>query len=234
MNRPLTARHFWVAICIGAFVACALHFVWGVDVAAAAQKLPPNLRYDTHGAVEYGVAPTADVIGNPTGLAKYWRQQLDSYDCADATAQDMLRQEHDPFPGGLPALERFAIRQGDTVRKVGTTPQGLIDLLAAADPDGPKVGGMETSDEQNFLSVMEEVLAAHDPLAVAVDAERIWFDRRDRGQIDHMVTVTGIDPATQTVFLNDSGTPIGRQESVPLAEFMNAAGAGGTYYEVTM
>jgi uncharacterized protein YvpB len=59
----------------------------------------------------------------------------------------------------------------------------------------------------------------------ALNAETIWKYPQGKGQrtnADHAVVVTGVDTHTDIVHLNDSGTPNGRDEQIPVASFTRA------------
>ena len=65
--------------------------------------------------------------------------------------------------------------------------------------------------------------------AAALNAETIWNYPAGQGQrteADHAVVVTGVDTRAGVVHLNDSGTPNGRDEQIPLATFTQAWSTG--------
>ena len=66
-------------------------------------------------------------------------------------------------------------------------------------------------------------------MIAAVNAETIWnyaASQGQRSQADHAVVVTGVDTRAGVVHLNDSGTPNGRDEQIPLATFTQAWSTG--------
>jgi uncharacterized protein YvpB len=72
---------------------------------------------------------------------------------------------------------------------------------------------------------MEQELAGGRRVIAAINAETIWNYPQGQGQrtnADHAVVVTGVDTRNNIVHLNDSGTPNGRNEQIPLATFTRA------------
>ncbi|MBV8293390.1 MAG: hypothetical protein JOY55_16545, partial [Mycobacterium sp.] len=72
---------------------------------------------------------------------------------------------------------------------------------------------------------LEQDLAGGHKVIAALNAETIWSyppGDGDRTTPDHAVVVTGIDTGNNIVHLNDSGTPNGRNEQIPLATFSQA------------
>lgn len=84
------------------------------------------------------------------------------------------------------------------------------------------------------IDTLEEALNAGEGVIVSIDAHQVWSDKPNDifspdTTSDHMVQVIGIDrtdPDNPMVVLNDSGTPDGRGELVPLEVFDNAWSAG--------
>jgi predicted double-glycine peptidase len=74
------------------------------------------------------------------------------------------------------------------------------------------------------LSDLEGYLAQGREVMIELDDQRIWHQpgTPDSGAANHYVVVTGVDPSTNTVFINDPGTPDGREESIPLSDFESA------------
>jgi hypothetical protein len=56
----------------------------------------------------------------------------------------------------------------------------------------------------------------------ALNAETIWNIQGNRTNPDHAVVVTGVDTGNNIVHLNDSGTPNGRDEQIPMTTFSQA------------
>ena len=75
------------------------------------------------------------------------------------------------------------------------------------------------------MEALEQDLAGGHKVIAAVNAETIWNYPPGKGQrtnADHAVDVTGVDTRTDIVPLNDSGTPNGRDEQIPMATFTQA------------
>ena len=73
-------------------------------------------------------------------------------------------------------------------------------------------------------------------MIAALNAETIWNYPAGQGQriqADHAVVVTGVDTRTGVVHLNDSGTPNGRDEQIPMATFAQAWSTGNNLLIVT-
>ncbi|EUA52749.1 hypothetical protein I552_8857 [Mycobacterium xenopi 3993] len=69
-----------------------------------------------------------------------------------------------------------------------------------------------------------------------VNAETIWNYPQGQGQrtnADHAVVVTGVDTRSNIVHLNDSGTPNGRDEQIPMDTFSQAWATGDNLLIVT-
>ena len=81
----------------------------------------------------------------------------------------------------------------------------------------------------NTTGTVEQDLAGGHKVIAALNAETIWNYPRGQGQrteADHAVVVTGVDTRAGVVHLNDSGTPNGRDEQIPMATFTQAWATG--------
>jgi len=77
----------------------------------------------------------------------------------------------------------------------------------------------------NTMQGLEGYLSAGHKVIAALNAETIWNYPQGQGQrtqADHAVVVTGVDTAGNVVHLNDSGTPDGRDEQIPMDTFTHA------------
>jgi uncharacterized protein YvpB len=107
---------------------------------------------------------------------------------------------------------------GDVYFFDGTSPQDMVMLLS-------KYGIQSDLTTGNSLSTIEDDLTSGHKVIAALNAETIWNyppGQGQRTQADHAVVVTGVDTATNIVHLNDSGTPNGRDERIPLNTFTQA------------
>ena len=105
-----------------------------------------------------------------------------------------------------------------------------------ADPNGQLYGDPGAAAGYWRYQHQEDcgLMAAAD--VVALNAETIWDyppGRGQRAQADHAVVATGVDTRTDVVHLNDSGTPTGRDEQVPMATFAQAWSTGDNLLIVT-
>jgi hypothetical protein len=179
------------------------------------------------------------LYGDPTAAAKYWRHQ--NYDdCAIMSSADVVGQ----ITGKLPS-ERSIIKvaqetpsvvhpgsiylkptdKNDPDSGMGTMPGDLPTLLAhygvhATNTDAGTAGktGIATGMES-----LEQLLGSGHAVIVSLNAEMIWNQPVDpHARADHAVVVTGVDTAKGIVHLNDSGTPKGRDEQIPMAVFVKA------------
>ena len=74
------------------------------------------------------------------------------------------------------------------------------------------------------MGTVEQDLAGGHNVIAALNAETIWNYPQggNRTTPDHAVVVTGVDTRNNIVHLNDSGTPNGRDEQIPMATFSQA------------
>jgi hypothetical protein len=201
------------------------------------------------GAVALGLAGPAEaasgsMYGDPAAAAKWWRhQQYD--DCVLMATADVVGQVtgKEPTEEAIIKLAQSTpsvVHPGTIYTKpvntknpnsgMGTSFADVPELLAKykvtavvtnkkhAAKDGIAVG----------IAGIEQELSAGHKVIVSVNAELIWdqpvetTDDDGNPMGDHAVVVTGVDTAKGVVHLNDSGTPDGRDEQIPLALFMKA------------
>lgn len=174
-------------------------------------------------------APRHRVIGHPQKWASQWSfQQLAGF-CALNSSTDLIAG------AGGPELTQYAI-EAWALANNELTPDGVavpgqstgwgmtwVQAVATIDYFGAGYGITAKGFDGGGLPWIEAALRANHELMVEVDGERIWRERKlDIGAPDHMAVVTGYDLTTRTVILNDSGTPYGRAERIPLARFLSA------------
>ena len=117
---------------------------------------------------------------------------------------------------------------------MGTSFMDVAQLLAhyginakwtAATDDAPQ--GIPATMES-----LEQLLAGGRKVIVSLNAEMIWHqpieakDEQGNPHSDHGVVVTGVDTAKRVVHLNDSGSPDGRDEQIPMALFVKSWATG--------
>jgi len=107
---------------------------------------------------------------------------------------------------------------GGIYRFDGTSPEDLVVLMG-------KYGVTSQLTTGNTMPALEQDLAGGHKVIAAVNAETIWNyppGKGNRTDADHAVVVTGVDTRAGIVHLNDSGTPNGRDEQLPMATFTRA------------
>ena len=235
IRRPIPGARFAIAV-IGAAGAVGFAAVFAAGPAGLANATP--------------VASTnpGTMYGDPTGAAQYWRQQH-SDDCGEMAVADVVGQ----LTGGEPSEQDIvALAEGTKSSVHGgpvyTSPTDLTSPYSGTSPADEVVllahygiHAVLTSEHKaattgvaTGLDALEKYLADGRKIIVGVNAETLWGEPDgDHQHADHAVVVTGIDTKTGTVHLNDSGTPDGRDEQVPLATFQKAWAAGDDQIIVT-
>jgi hypothetical protein len=162
------------------------------------------------------------MYGDPEAAAPYWRYQHQQ-DCGLMAVADVVGQltGREPSQIGMELRGIFTkseSHRGDVYHFDGTSPQDLVLLLQ-------KHGIQSDLTTGNSMGMLEQDLAGGHKVIAALNAETIWnYPPGDgsRTTPDHAVVVTGVDTGTNTVHLNDSGTPNGRNEQIPMATFSQA------------
>jgi hypothetical protein len=177
-------------------------------------------------ATTIGLAPAAradgQMYGNPQAAAPYWRYQHQQ-DCGLMAVADVVGQltGREPSQIGMELRGIFTkseSHRGDVYHFDGTSPQDMVLLLQ-------KHGIQSDMTTGNSMGTLEQDLAGGHKVIAALNAETIWNyppSNGNRGTPDHAVVVTGVDTGANVVHLNDSGTPDGRNEQIPLATFSQA------------
>jgi hypothetical protein len=166
--------------------------------------------------------PNGQMYGNPQAAAPYWRYQIGE-DCGLMAVADVVGQVtgKEPSQVGIElrgVFTRSEVHHGGVYFFDGTSPQDMVLLLG-------KYGVQSQLTTGNTLQGMEQELAGGRRVIAAINAETIWNYPQGQGQrtnADHAVVVTGVDTRNNIVHLNDSGTPNGRNEQIPLATFTRA------------
>jgi hypothetical protein len=170
--------------------------------------------------------PNGQMYGNPQAAAPYWHYQIGE-DCGLMAVADVVGQAtgREPTQVGIELRGVFTkseAHHGGIYRFDGTSPEDMVVLLG-------KYGVQSQLTTGNSLQAMEYDLASGRKVIAAVNAETIWNYPQGQGQrtsADHAVVVTGVDTRNNIVHLNDSGTPNGRNELIPMATFVRAWGTG--------
>jgi hypothetical protein len=173
-----------------------------------------------------GLAPGAradgQMYGDPQAAAPYWRYQHQQ-DCGLMAVADVIGQLNGREPSQI-GMELRGIftksesHRGDVYHFDGTSPQDMVLLLQ-------KHGIASNLTTGNSMGTLEQDLAGGHKVIAALNAETIWnypAGNGDRTTPDHAVVVTGVDTGANVVHVNDSGTPDGRNEQIPMATFSQA------------
>jgi hypothetical protein len=188
------------------------------------------------GFVGVGVAhadPDGQMYGNPQAAAPYWRYQHGE-DCGLMAVADVVGQVtgREPLQIGMKLRGVFTkseTHRGSIYRFDGTSPEDLVVLLQKFDVASQLTTG-------NTMDALEQDLAGGRKVIAALNAETIWdypAGQGNRTEADHAVVVTGVDTRADIVHLNDSGTPNGRDEQIPMSTFTQAWSTGDNLLIVT-
>ncbi len=177
--------------------------------------------------------PNGQMYGDPGAAAPYWRYQHQE-DCGLMAVADVVGQTtgHEPLQIGIELRGLFtpsSDHQGSIYQFDGTSPQDMMVLLE-------HYGIASDLTTGNTMTGLEQDLAAGHKVIAGLNAETIWnypAEQGQRTQADHAVVVTGVDTANDVVHLNDSGTPDGRDEQIPMATFTQAWATGNNLLIVT-
>lgn len=212
------------------------------------------------GAVALGLASPADaaagtMYGDPAAAAKYWRQQTYD-DCVLMSAADVIGQVTGREPSERAIIKvaqstPSVVHPGSIYTKpadaehpnsgMGTSVADIPTLLAhygvdavITDEDHATATGVATG-----MAALEQYLGSGHAVIVSINAEMIWgqpveeTDSAGNPRSDHAVVVTGVDTENGIVHLNDSGTPTGRDEQIPMETFVEAWATSHDFMAVT-
>ncbi|ORV97305.1 C39 family peptidase [Mycobacterium kyorinense] len=177
--------------------------------------------------------PNGQMYGDPGAAAPYWRYQHQE-DCGLMAVADVVGQltGREPTQVGIELRGIFTkseVHRGGIYLFDGTSPEDLVVLLE-------KYGIRSDLTTGNTMAGLEQDLAGGHKVIAGLNAETIWNyppGKGQRTQADHAVVVTGVDTRTDIVHLNDSGTPNGRDEQIPMATFTQAWATGNNLLIVT-
>ena len=212
------------------------------------------------GAVALGLAGPAEAAsgtthGDPAAAAKWWRHQKYD-DCVLMASADVIGQVTGTEPSEEAIIKKAqstpsVVHPGTIYTKpantrnpnsgMGTSFADVPELLAQY-----KVRALVTNKQhaaKDGIAVgiggIEQQLDAGHKVIVGVNGELIWHkpvkttDDYGNPLGDHAVVVTGVDTASNTVHVNDSGDPKGRDSQIPMALFLKAWDASNELMIVT-
>src|ERR1700722_15337298 len=162
------------------------------------------------------------MYGDPGAAAPYWRYQHQQ-DCGLMSVADVVGQLTGREPSQIGMELRGIFTKSESHRSEvyhfdGTSPQDMVLLLQ-------KHGIASDLTTGNSMGTLEQDLAGGHKVIAALNAETIWNyppGNGDRTPPDPAVAVTGVDTAANVAHVNDSGTPDGRNEQIPMATFSQA------------
>lgn len=164
------------------------------------------------------------ISGNPAESMEYWEHQGPTNRCA-LYSQKFVIEELTPGDEVID-IEEFADvaeEHGWFTEDGGTSLLNMNNML--------DYYGIENEMSfNNSIEDIEDCLNDGGKVIVSVDSDEIWYGEADDmfapdSASDHAVEVIGVDrtdPEHPMVILNDSGTPDGRGEMVPLDVFEGA------------
>ncbi len=186
------------------------------------------------------VDPTADtVIGDPGEDAQYWLYQGEFGTCAPTSVAMVLADVLDVPIGSNEDVVQRAVDLGlggweqqddDGVDFSGLYVEDTMALLESY--------GVDATQSYGDLDTLTAHLEAGSAVMVGVDSSEVnenvddddvadtgWNEQSEwnpRGDFDHLLVVTGIDPVNEVVYLNNSNNPDGAGMVIPLDQFMGA------------
>lgn len=166
------------------------------------------------------------VSGNPAEDMEHWECQGPTKRCA-VYSQLFVIEELTGQEVNIEELVQVATENGWFTENGGTTALNMAKLL--------DYYGVE--NEMHFDGSIEDIESAlnkGEKVIVSLDADQIWYGKENdlfspTNGSNHALEVIGIDrtdPEHPMVILNDSGTPDGCGEMVPLEKFEEAWGTG--------
>lgn len=169
--------------------------------------------------------PEELVVGDPAEDMENWEFQGRTYRCA-LYSQKFVIEELRDIDIDIEEFAEIASENGWFTEESGTTSLNMDKMLEYYNIDHDVLFDADMEDLETALANGEKVI-------VSVDSGQIWDGEYNdifspATVSDHALQVIGIDnsdPNNPMVILNDSGSPTGRGEMVPLETFENAWGA---------
>jgi Peptidase_C39 like family len=207
----------------------------------SAQLHGVDLEFNAQGQVEQGPAPTRAVIGDPNQDASQWSNQgADGY-CGPNSISMMLAAAAGVHISEQQVVDWATAHHdmsplGDDSPAIPSIHVGMdaAEAAAAINALGAQYG-VTAEVKYGNMNELEAYLKQGREVMVGVDAQQLWHEpgQPDSDVANHWVVVTGFDPTTDTVYINDSGAIYGKEEAVPLKEFESTWGTSNDVMIVT-
>lgn len=181
-----------------------------------------GLNADELGNFDPDEADLSKVVGTPAEAMEVWEFQGDTNRCA-VYSQKFVIEELTGRELDVEALADLA-EDNNWFSEEGGTP--FLSMNKILDHFG-----LETEMSfHNNIDDLRKCLEAGEKVIVSIDADEIWYGQNDSifspsNNANHAVQVIGIDytdPNEPMVILNDSGSPNGCGEMIPLDTFLDA------------
>ena len=185
-------------------------------------KIAAGCNSDELGNFDPAKADPNAVVGDPSDSMKVWEFQGDTGRCA-LFAQKFVFEELKHQEIDIEKLADLAEENGWFNEDSGTPLLNMDKALHYLDIDSKMTF-------HNDIQDIEECLQSGGKIIVSIDADEIWYGENDSiftpGEgPNHAVQVIGIDRTdadNPMVILNDSGSPNGCGEMVPMDVFLDA------------
>lgn len=195
-------------------------------------------------AAPAGAAASQLSYGDPAAAAQFWRQQQYD-DCVLMSSADVIGELTGAQPSEHDIIEKAqatpsVVHPGPIYSRpvAGSNPESGPGANTADIPEllaQYKVGAVVSDKDDaaqagtpSGLVTIERALGGGHRVIVSLNAELIWHqpveqkDKNGRPESNHAVVVTGVDTVAGVVHLNDSGTPEGRNEQIPVQLFIES------------
>lgn len=164
------------------------------------------------------------ISGDPQESMAYWENQGDTNRCALYSQKFVIEElSQDGTKIDIEEFAQVAKEHGWFTEEGGTTFLDMNNMLDYYGINNEMVFHQSVSDIENCLNEGGKVI-------VSIDCHEIWYGEDNNifapdSSSNHAVEVIGIDrtdPEHPMVILNDSGSPNGRGEMIPLDVFEGA------------
>jgi predicted double-glycine peptidase len=186
------------------------------------------------GAAQAAPAPHTSVAGmrgDPGAAAPYWHYQQQDYDCGEMAVADVVGEitGHQPTEDEVTAAAAnvpSVNHSGPIYRPTSRTSNSDLSVLLAH-------YGIQASSVHTNTDALIQDLDQGRKVIVGLNDKIIWNKPGDRAVENHFLVVTGIDTRAGMVHLNDTGSSVGRDEQVSMANFERAWGTSNNFAVAT-